>query len=82
MTVADLKKKGATPLGDAQLKALVVGKAFWVRNNVTGEQFSQNFAAEGQTTVFRVGTDAVVPSGYGSLERDRYQGTASPYKTA
>jgi hypothetical protein len=30
--------------------------------------------------VFRVGTDAVVPSGYGSLERDGYQGTASPYK--
>ena len=40
MTVADLKAKGATALGDAQLKALVVGKAFWVRNNVTGEQFS------------------------------------------
>jgi hypothetical protein len=28
MTVADLKKKGATPLNDAQLKALIVGKAF------------------------------------------------------
>ena len=37
MTVADLKKKSATQLGDAQLKALIVGKAFWVRNNVTGE---------------------------------------------
>ena len=36
MTVADLKAKGATPLSDAQLKALIVGKAFWVRNNVTG----------------------------------------------
>ena len=36
MTVADLKKKGATPLGDAQLKTLIVGKAFWVRNNVDG----------------------------------------------
>ncbi len=37
MTVADLQKKGATALGDAQLKALIVGKAFWFRNNVTGE---------------------------------------------
>ena len=37
MTVTDLKAKGATQLGDAQLKALIVGKAFWVRNNVTGE---------------------------------------------
>ena len=34
MTVTDLKAKGATQLGDAQLKALIVGKAFWVRNNV------------------------------------------------
>src|SRR5438876_11095029 len=31
MTVADLQKKGAKPLSDAQLKALIVGKAFWVR---------------------------------------------------
>ena len=30
MTVADLKAKGATALGDAQLKALIVGKAYWV----------------------------------------------------
>ncbi len=80
MTVADLKKKGATPLGDAQLKALVVGKAFWIRNDVTGEQFSQNFTAEGQTTVFRIGTDAVVPSGFGAVERDGYQGTTTSYK--
>jgi hypothetical protein len=80
MTVADLKKKGATPLGDAQLKALVVGKAFWLRNDVTGEQFSQNFTAEGQTTVFRIGTDTVVPSGFGGVERDGYQGTTTSYK--
>jgi len=80
MTVTDLKKKGATPLNDAQLKALVVGKAFWMRNDVTGEQFSQNFTAEGQTTLFRIGTDAVVPSGYGNVERGGYQGTTSTYK--
>ena len=48
MTVADLKKKGATALNDAQLKALIVGKAMWLRNNVTGEQFSQNFTTEGR----------------------------------
>ena len=77
MTVADLKKKGATALNDAQLKALIVGKAFWLRNNVTGEQFSQNFTAEGQTIVFRVGTNAVMPSGFGNVERDGYQGTTS-----
>jgi hypothetical protein len=80
MTVAELEKKGATALDDVQLKALVVGKAFWLRNNVTGQQFSQNFTAEGQTTVFRVGTNADMPSGWGNTTRDGYQGTTSPYK--
>ena len=79
-TVADLKKKGAAALNDAQLKALIVGKAHWLRNNVTGEQFWQSFTAEGQTTLFRIGTEASVPSGYGNVERDGYQGTTSPYK--
>ena len=80
MTVAELKKKGAAALSDAQLKALIVGKAFWVRNNVTGDQFSQNFTTEGQTIVFRIGTNAVVPSGFGNVERDGYRGITTPYK--
>ncbi len=79
-TVADLKKKGAAPLGDAQLKALIVGKAFWVRNNVTGEQFSENFTVEGQTTVFHVDKTATLPSGTGNVIRDGYQGTTNTYK--
>ena len=79
-TVADLKKKGAAALNDAQLTALIVGKSHWLRNNVTGEQFWQSFTAEGQTTLFRIGTEASVPSGFGNVERDGYQGTTSPYK--
>ncbi len=79
-TVADLKKKGATALSDAQLKALIVGKAHWLRNNVTTEQFWQSFTTVGQTTLFRIGANASVPSGYGNVERDGYQGTTSPYK--
>jgi Protein of unknown function (DUF3604) len=79
-TVADLKKKGAAALNDAQLKALIVGKAHWLRNNVTAEQFWQSFTVEGQTTLFRIGTEASVPSGFGNVERDGYQGTTSPYK--
>ncbi len=39
MTVADLKQKGAVALDDAQLKQLVVGKTFTVRNTVTGQRF-------------------------------------------
>ena len=80
MTVADLQKKGATALGDAQLKALIVGKAFWFRNNVTGEAFSQNFTTEGQTVIFHAGRNATLPSATGNLIRDGYQGVTSPYK--
>ncbi len=82
MTVADLQKEGATALNDTQLKALIAGKAFWVRNTVSGEQFSQNFTTEGHTTVFRVGKHAVVPSAYGNVARDGYHGTTIPYKIA
>jgi hypothetical protein len=81
-TVADLRKKGATALDDAQLKTLVVGKASWIRNNVTGQEFSQSYTAEGHVTTYRIGNDAVIPSGYGNVMRDGYEGTTSPYKIA
>ncbi len=80
MTVADLKAKGATALGDAQLKTLIVGKAFWVRNNATGEQFSVAYTAEGQSNVWHIGKYATPPSSYGNPVRDGYQGTTTPYK--
>ena len=81
MTVADLKGKGATVLGDAQLKALIVGKAFWVRNDVTGEQFDVRYTVEGETNVWHVGTSATTPSSVGNPVRDGYQGvTTTPYK--
>jgi hypothetical protein len=79
-TVTALQKKGAKALSDAQLKELVVGKAFWLRNDVTGEQFSQNFTDAGQMIVFRVGSSDDMPSGFGSVERGGYHGTTSPYK--
>jgi hypothetical protein len=80
MTVTELKKKGVSALNDAQLKALAVGKAFWMRNNVTGDQFFQSFTAEGQTNVYRVGINAVMPSSYGNVVGDGYKGLTSPYK--
>ena len=80
MTVADLKEKSATQLGDAQLKALIVGKAFWVRNNVTGEGFSVAYTKEGQGIAWHVGKSADTPSSVGNLVRDGYQGTTTPYK--
>jgi hypothetical protein len=38
ITVADLKKKGAVALGDAELKALVAEKSIWFQNTVTGDR--------------------------------------------
>lgn len=80
LTVAELQKKGAKALNDAQLRALVVGKAFWLRNDVTGEQFSQSFTDAGQMIVFRVGSNDDMPSGFGNVERGGYHGTTTPYR--
>ncbi|MBL8419476.1 MAG: DUF3604 domain-containing protein [Dechloromonas sp.] len=80
MAVADLAKKGGVALNDAQLKTLIVGKAIWLRNNVTGEQFYQPFTAEGQTSVMRLGTGAVFPSAFGDVARGSYEGTTSVYR--
>jgi Protein of unknown function (DUF3604) len=80
MTIADLKAKGAAQLGDAQLKALLVGKAFWVRNNVTGEQFSNYYTPDGDTIVWHIGSGANIPSNVGNPIRSGYQGDTTPYK--
>ena len=82
LTVAGLKAKGATKLNDAQLKALIVGKAFWLRDNVTGEQFSVSYTEEGQSNVWHVGTRAETPSNVGTPVRSGYEGTTTPYKIA
>jgi hypothetical protein len=80
MTVADLKKKGATQLSDAQLKALIVGKAFWVRNDVNGEQFSVSYTPDGDSNVWHLGSDSTLPSYVGNPSRNGYQGITAPYK--
>lgn len=80
ITVADLKAKGAAALGDAQLKAMLVGKAYWVRNNVTGEQFSVSYTPDGDTNVWHVGKGATLPSYNGNPFRSGYEGTTTPYK--
>ncbi len=82
MTVTDLKKKGATALNDAQLKALIVGKAMWLQNNVSGEQFSANFTTDGNAIIFRTGFNTAVPSGFGKVALDGYEGNTSRYAIA
>jgi hypothetical protein len=80
MTVTDLKAKGATQLGDAQLKALIVGKAFWVRNNATGEQFSVAYTAEGNSNMWHISPSTTIPSYVGNPIRNGYEGVTTPYK--
>jgi hypothetical protein len=80
LTVADLQKRGATALGDAQLKTMIVGKAFWVQNNATGETFSVSYTAEGQSNVWHIGNSATIPSYVGNPMRNGYQGVTTPYK--
>jgi hypothetical protein len=80
MTVADLKAKGATALGDAQLKAFIVGKAFWVRNDVTNDTFSVSYTVNGDSIVWHVGKYTTLPSYVGNPILNGYQGNTSPYK--
>jgi hypothetical protein len=48
VTVADLKKKGAVALNDAQLKSLIVEKSVWLQNNVTGDKYMIVYGALGK----------------------------------
>jgi hypothetical protein len=57
-----------------------VGKAFWVRNNVTAQTFSASYTAEGHANFWHIGKNDTVPSGYGNMVRDGYLGTTVPYK--
>jgi hypothetical protein len=79
LTVADLKQKGAAALGDAQLKALLVGKSIWVRNTVTGESFKLRYDTDGRTIVLHVGRSATVPSEAGNVVLTGYQGVPASY---
>jgi hypothetical protein len=80
MTVADLKAKGATQLTDAQLKAFIVGKAFWVRNNTTNDTFSVSYTVDGDSIVWHIGKYATLPSYVGNPIQNGYLANTSPYK--
>ncbi len=80
MTVADLKAKGATQLSDAQLKAFIVGKAFWVRNNTTSDTFSVSYTVDGDSIAWHIGKYTTLPSYVGNPIRSGYEANTSPYK--
>jgi len=47
-TIAELKKKGAAALNDAQLRALIVEKSVWLENTVTGDKYMIIYGALGK----------------------------------
>src|SRR3984893_17443954 len=51
LTVVDLKGKGALALDDTQLKDLLVGKTFRVRNTVTGQRFEILYGTDGRRLI-------------------------------
>jgi Protein of unknown function (DUF3604) len=79
LTVADLMKDGAIPLTDDELKALIVGKSIWVRNNVTGEDIKIRYDEGGTAVMLHVGRNATLASLSGDLAGASYKTTASPY---
>ena len=79
LTVAALKGKGAKQLTQQQLEALLIGKAHWYRNNVTGELFKVSYRKEGQQTVYHVGRNIHQPSLVGDVARNGYEGMSAGY---
>src|SRR4029077_17240909 len=69
----------AKALTNEQLKTLLVGKAVWVRNTVTGEQFKTSYTAGGQKIVWYVGRNAPLPSYSGNVAKNGYEGVTTPY---
>jgi len=66
-------------LDEAALKALLVGKYTWVRNNVTGGVFKVQWADNGQMLVMNVDPRIPLPSEVGDVTSGSYLGTPSGY---
>src|SRR5262249_29994553 len=61
-TVDTLKNQGATPVGDAELKKILIEKTVWLQNNVTGEKWEIVYGASGKATSGK--PDSPVEPGY------------------
>ena len=54
MTVSRLKELGAIALDYSALKALIVGKTFKIRNNVTNQEFETLYGKDGRRLITRL----------------------------
>jgi len=78
-TVADLSAKGGTALTDDELKTLIVGKSYWLRNTVTGQVLKARYDEGGSVMLLHVGKRATLTSLTGNQPRNAYQNVALPY---
>jgi hypothetical protein len=80
ITVASLTEAGAAALTEDELKTLIVGKAIWVRNNVTEEVIKLRYDDDGTFVTLHVSDDALQPSLTGNLAEASYETVAKPYQ--
>jgi len=78
-TVADLSAKGGTALTDDELRTLIVGKSYWLRNTVTGQVLKARYDEGGSVLLLHVGKRATLTSLTGNQPRNAYQNVALPY---
>ena len=78
-TVADLSARGGTALTDDELKTLIVGKSYWLRNTVTGQVSKARYDEGGSVLLLHVGKRATLTSLTGNQPRNAYQNVALPY---
>ncbi len=81
-TVADLARSGATAVTEAQLKTLLIGKAYWMRNDVTGEVYKVRYDSNGTQVTLHVGANTPQPSATNVTVSNSYQTVATPYSIA
>ena len=67
LTVADLTQQGATPLDDAQLRQLIVGKTVAVSNTVTDQRFEITYGVDGRRLISSVNGKMPDPEQMGDL---------------
>ncbi len=72
MTVADLTGKGAKQVTGQELKDLLVGKAYWMSNTVTGEMFKTQYDTDGNAIAKYIGERSMLPGATGELDTDAY----------
>ena len=67
VTVADLTQRGATPLDDARLRQLIVGKTVAVRNTVTNQRFEITYGVDGRRLITSIDGKLPDPEQMGDL---------------